>query len=88
MSDLPRHPRTGVEVLPEVFADPGRRGFYYREQMPDSVMRYIPAKQAEAEIERLRSILREAIPFIGYQAHVPDIVKRAEDAIESKEAGE
>jgi hypothetical protein len=35
----------------------------------------------EKEIERLRAVITEAIPFIGYQAHVPDILARAEKAV-------
>lgn len=34
------------------------------------------------EVERLKGIITESIPFIGYEAHVPDIVKKAEDAVD------
>lgn len=33
------------------------------------------------EIEALRAIVTDAIPFIGYTAHVPDIKARAEAAV-------
>ena len=72
MSDLPKHPRTGIPILREVFADPGRHDIYYREKMPDSVARYVLAdsladtrdaliKEQAAEITRLRAALAEKI---------------------------
>ena len=39
------------------------------------------------EIEELRAIITDAIPFIGYQAHVPDILERAEKAVDCAKEG-
>ena len=43
------------------------------------------------ELAALKALITEIIPFIGYGAHVPGLVKRAEDAVDyasAKEGGE
>jgi hypothetical protein len=40
------------------------------------------AEQAEAELAALKALITELVPFIGYEAYVPDLVKRAEDAVD------
>lgn len=40
------HPFNGPDLPTEVFADPGRRGWYFREKMPDSVARFVRADLA------------------------------------------
>lgn len=43
----------------------------------------------EAQVDTLKTIITDAIPFIGYSAHVPDLVERAEKAVDyAKEAKE
>jgi len=51
--DKIKHPRGGPDLPTEVFADPGRNGWYFREEQHDSVARYIredvdPAREANA----------------------------------------
>jgi hypothetical protein len=67
-----RDHRSGKKLLTEVFADPGRHDFYYREKMPDSVARYVrtdlcltqadldaAVKAEQAEIARLKSCISD-----------------------------
>lgn len=40
------HPYKGPDLPTEVFADPGRHDWYFREKMPDSVARFVRADLA------------------------------------------
>lgn len=40
------------------------------------------AEKLKAENAELRRIIMDAIPFIGYSAHVPDLIERAEKAVD------
>ncbi|MGR3524883.1 MAG: hypothetical protein ACU0CT_02650 [Paracoccaceae bacterium] len=40
------HPYKGPDLPTEVFADPGRHGWYFREKMPDSYARFVRADLA------------------------------------------
>jgi hypothetical protein len=40
----------------------------------------------EAENARLRALLKEALPFIGYQMHVPELLAKVADAINEGQA--
>jgi len=39
-----------------------------------------------AENARLRALLKEALPFIGYQMHVPELLAKVADAINEGQA--
>lgn len=43
MNDALKHPYSGIPLPDEVWADPGRHGWYFREKMPDSVACYTRA---------------------------------------------
>lgn len=43
------------------------------------------AEKAGDEVARLRDLLREAMPFIGYEANVPDLLERAQNLLSTKE---
>jgi hypothetical protein len=70
-----------VERLRKVCANP-----IYLSGVPGTIPGSVLAREAADEIERLRAVITEAIPFIGYQAHVPDILARAEKAVAYEEA--
>lgn len=53
----PRPHQRGEAVMDVVFADPGTNGFYYREQMPDSVAAFV-------RVDHVRALLAEAKPPI------------------------
>ena len=42
------HPFRGPDLPTEVYADPGRNGWYFREKMPDSIARFVRADLHEA----------------------------------------
>jgi hypothetical protein len=57
------HPFNGPDLPTEVFADPGRRGWYFREKMPDSVARFVrddlaPDPLADPRVTALVEALR------------------------------
>ena len=48
-----KHPRSGKILPTEVYADPGRRGWHFREKMPDSVARFVRADLARPKVKAL-----------------------------------
>lgn len=51
-----KHPYSGIALPQEVFADPGRRGWYFRAKMPDSVARYVRADLLTAAQARIAAL--------------------------------
>jgi hypothetical protein len=64
------HPFNGPDLPTEVFADPGRRGWYFREKMPDSVARFVRADLApdpqDARVAALRDAARRLLDGQGF----------------------
>ena len=57
-----------------------------RDVEQDAYGAWLAIQNLSAEVERLRAIITDAIPFIGYEAYVPDIKERAEKAVAYGEA--
>ena len=80
MTDAPKrilHPRSGEEMLTEVYADPGSNGWYYREKMPDSAARFIRADLATPTVaEAAKSWLADYDGFMAGKGVSPESGER------------
>lgn len=71
-----KHPYSGIALPCEVWADPGRHDWYFREKKPDSVARFVSEDCTPDPVQIRADALREALAALGDAGYGSSVAAR------------